>query len=152
MINRMKILNGLVGVALVLGVSIYAVNMYSTYVEKPFLSYQNLPFPVTPVDAFPGEKIEFTVVRCNSSNELKRLVSTRALVPEDITMQTITFDFVFVNVAPGCSPPIKLPLTIPHGTEPGFYRYVGKSAIKGLVSEHEVSWNTDLILVKESQK
>ena len=151
MINRMKILNALVGVALVLGVSIYAVNMYSTYVEKPFLSYENLPFPITKT-AFPGEQVEFVVVRCNSSKELKRLVSTRALVPEDITMQTITFDFVFVNVSPGCSAPIKLPLTIPHGTDPGFYRYVGKSAIKGLVSEHEVSWNTDLILVKEGPK
>ena len=146
MINRMKLLNWLVGVFLILGVTIYAVNMYSPYVEKPWLSYRNLPFPMTE-QAYPGGKIEFVVVRCNSSNEVKQIVSTRALVPEDTTMMSIVFDFVFVNVAPGCSPAVTLSTNVPESTPPGFYRYVGKSKIKGLISEHEVDWNTTLLEV-----
>ena len=148
MITRMRLLNALVGIFLILGVTIYAVNMYSSYVEKPFLSYKNLPFPITE-QAYPGGKIEFVVVRCNSSSEVKQLVSTRALVPEDITMMTIVFDFVFVNVAPGCSPAVTLSTNVPESTPPGFYRYVGKSKIKGLISEHEVDWNTTLLQVVE---
>ena len=146
MINRMRLLNWLVGVFLILGVTIYAVNMYSSYVEKPWLSYRNLPFPMTE-QAYPGGKIEFVVVRCNSSSEVKQIVSTRALVPEDITMMSIVFDFVFVNVAPGCSPAVTLSTNVPESTPPGFYRYVGKSKIKGLISEHEVDWNTTLLEV-----
>ena len=148
MIDRMRLLNWLVGVFLILGVTIYAVNMYSSYVEKPWLSYKNLPFPITET-AYPGGKIEFMVVRCSSSSEVKQLVSTRTLVPEDITMRTIVFDFVFVNVAPGCSAPLKLSTNVPESTPPGFYRYVGKSKIKGLISEHEVDWNTTLLQVVE---
>ena len=146
MITRVQLLNVLASVFLILGVAIYAVNMYSSYVEKPWLSYRNLPFPMTE-QAYPGGKIEFVVVRCNSSNEVKQIVSTRALVPEDTTMMSIVFDFVFVNVAPGCSPAVTLSTNVPESTPPGFYRYVGKSKIKGLISEHEVDWNTTLLEV-----
>ena len=151
MTPRMRLLNILAGIFVILGVAIYSVNIYSSYFETPFLSYKNLPFPVTPDVVSAGEQISFMVVRCNSSNDVQQLVSTRALVPEDSIMKAIIFDYIFVNVAPGCTPPTPLTATIPLGTAPGFYRVAGKSKVKGLAADHEVSWNTALIQVVTSQ-
>ena len=148
----MRLLNILAGVFLILGVAIYAVNIYSSYLERPFLSYKNLPFPVTPEAVVPGQQISFVVVRCNSSHEIQQLVSTRALVPEDSIMKAIIFDYIFVNVEPGCTPPTSLTATIPLGTAPGFYRIAGKSKVKGLAADHEVSWNTERIKVVEKRE
>lgn len=148
----MRLLNTLVGVFLILGVTIYAVNIYSSYFEKPFLSYKNLPFPVTPEAVVPGQQISFVVVRCNSSHEIQQLVSTRALVSEDSIMKAVAFDYIFLNIAPGCTPPTPLTATIPLGTAPGFYRLAGKSKVKGLAADHEVSWNTARIQVVEKRQ
>ena len=118
---------------------------YSAYFEKPFLSYQNLPFPVD-VKVYPGQPISVSVIKCNADAEERKYVSTLELECEG--KPPIVFRPIEVTAKSGCHPSIAQVTTIPLDMPVGTYcRSSGDSTIKGLASEHRVRWNTILFEV-----
>lgn len=125
--------------------------IHSAYFGKPWLSYGNMPFPITGT-AYPGDKVLLELIRCNRTNEPQQLRSTSALIPEDKTLAAISLEDVSVTVQPGCSPLTHRMNIVPLGTPSGYYRYAGVATVKGLMVDHKVPWNSELIFIAAPPK
>ena len=140
-----QVLASMVILLTALTLMIVGVFIYSAYFEKPFLSYQNLPFPVDQ-KVYPGQPISVSVIKCNADAEERKYVSTLELECEG--KPPIVFRPIEVTAKPGCHPSIAQVTTIPLDMSVGTYcRSSGDSTIKGLTSEHRVRWNTILFEV-----
>ena len=130
-----------------MSMGIGGVYFYSAYIEKPYLSYSPLPFPITAQHIYPGGTATATATRCNTTNSTISYKSSRLLKREHSTQAAIVLESVLITIAPGCSTVQTRVNVVPEDTPPGFYRFSGVAIIKGLMVEHEVPWNTDVFEV-----
>lgn len=123
------------------------VYLYSTYIEKPVLSYAPLPFPITAKAIYPGGVATATASRCNTSNSVITYKSSRQLKRENSNQAALVLEGVVITIQPGCSTVSTRVNVVPDETPPGFYRFSGVAIIHGLMVDHEVPWNTDVFEV-----
>ena len=123
---------------------------YSTWLEKSYLSYANLPFPVMS-KAEPGQRLAVHVARCSTSNVTESYRTTHGLRNE-VTRQNIVLPSVEVTIKPGCLIEISKINIVPEEAKPGFYSFYGVAQTKGLMVMHEVSWNSETFEVLAKSK
>ena len=126
---------------------VVCVYVYSRFIEKPTLSYTDLPFPTLVKAVHPGEVVTAIATRCNSSSTTLTYRTSRTLKRENSAQADIILQSVEISAAPGCSPVSTKANVVPEDTLPGFYRFAGVALIKGLMYDHEVGWNTDVFEV-----
>ena len=65
----------------VLCVFILMLFIWSKYFEEPYLTFQNLPFPVL-AKAYPGRVVPLAIERCNLSHWKRTYVTTHNIINE----------------------------------------------------------------------
>ena len=128
-------------------ISVGAVYMYSAYIEKPYVTYTPLPFPMPQKAVYPGGVATATATRCNTRSTEVSYKSTRQFKRENSNEPAIILEPVWITIQPGCSSVSTRVNVVPATATPGFYRFSGTAIIKGLIVEHEVAWNTDVFEV-----
>ena len=137
----------LIVLLLLMGVAVGGVYYYSAYIEKPYLTYSPLPFPITAKVIYPGGVATAIATRCNITNQALSYKSSRLLKREHSNQAALVLESVVITIQPGCSSVQTRVNVVPEETPPGFYRFLGVAIIKGLMVEHEVPWNTDVFEV-----
>jgi hypothetical protein len=116
---------------------------YFVFFEKPWLTYENLPFPIKIQPVFPGELIPIEVLRCNKSGKTQHYSIARSL--ENIkTGEFTTLPPIEVNMKAGCDaePQMSTAHYAPLLMKDGEYRLFGTSQIQGLIVTHMVEWTS----------
>ena len=127
-----------------------ATYVYSTWLERPYLSYDNLPFPALS-KAEPGKRLAIQVGRCSSSNVTETYKTTHG-IRNEVTGQSIVLPSVSVAIKPGCMLEISKINVVPEEAKPGFYSFYGVSQVRGLMTMHEVPWNSETFEVLAKTK
>ena len=148
MITRIRIFNGLAAIFALLVATLAGSYSYSAYIESPYLSYENLPFPVTGKVTV-GQPVVYPVLRCNSRATNQEYRTTRTLQRMGSGQAPVVLPGFDVTVEPGCRPAVVRMNIIPDGTPPGFYRVYGVATVRGLFVDHQVGWNSDFFEVIE---
>ena len=123
---------------------------YSTWLEKPYLSYVNMPFPVMS-KAEPGQRIAIQVARCSTSNVTEAYRTTHG-IRNEVTHQNIILPSIEVTIKPGCLLEISKINVIPEEAKPGFYSFYGVAKVRGLMTTHDVPWNSETFEVLAKPK
>lgn len=137
---QMRLFHALaVSMMLLLGM-LAAAALFGRALERPYLSYRNVPFPAHgPV--YPGQAVPLEVERCNDrpgphsyqvSHQLRNLRSGA----------TVLLAPAWVELAPGCTLAISRIHVIPPDTPPGRYVLQGSAEIDGLLVRHHVGWES----------
>lgn len=113
--------------------------VYLLFLEEPFLSYRNLPFPALEPDVQQGRPIPLRVVRCNSTDRQQTYTITRSLQSLD-TAEYVVLPESVVQLAPGCTESISLANRVPLEVKPGSYRVIGVADVRGTLRTHRVEW------------
>ena len=123
---------------------------YSTWLEKPYLSYANMPFPVfSRVE--PGQRLAVQVTRCSTSNVMESYKTTHG-IRNEVTGQNTVLPSINVTIKPGCLNEISKINVVPEDAKPGFYSFYGVAHVKGLMTMHEVPWNSETFEVLAKTK
>lgn len=122
--------------ALVLGGYLFGLN-----VERPYLYYTNVPFPVikNPVQA--GDPVELLVGRCNRDQEPHGYLVTRQL-RNTATGSYILLPDLWLDIQPGCTEGIGQINIVPPDTPPGSYVVSGRALVAGRFGNHQVEWQS----------
>lgn len=120
--------------------------------EKPFLSYPNLPFEIAcgthkcaagenpgPVKA--GTAVSIIVTRCSSSDKERSYAITHALT-NAASHQISLLPSSIVGATPGCNETISNVNIIPPGTPPGEYYVSGYAEVPGTFRSFLVPWRS----------
>lgn len=117
--------------------------VWLVYMEPPYLSYPNLPFPVVSKTVRPGDTVFIEVQRCNSSSIRRGYITGRSLVPVDTRELQVELVSVATTILPGCHKAISALSVVPGGTLPGRYYLDGVAEIAGTVRKHVVEWRSE---------
>jgi hypothetical protein len=117
--------------------------LIALWFEAPWLSYENLPFPVLNEHALHvGDEIPLEVTRCNRSGESRSYLITRTFVnaqqPDDVVMLQSTT----LPIRAGCTTNTSRANKVPEGTKPGFYRIVGKAQVDSTLRTRWIDWSS----------
>lgn len=129
--------------ALAIAVTVIALIVYLTIIEKPYLSYTTLPIPVIKKTVQPGEILPLNVARCNASKERKVFTSTRLLENVGEDQEMLVMEVVGVSIRPGCWTSTVFSHRIPESAQPGRYRLIGVSTVPGMIRNFLVSWYSE---------
>ena len=138
---KLKVFNGLLGVAAAMLASLAIIFVWANYIEKPYLSYENLPFQVM-TKPKAGEVVELLVERCNRSKKAESYNTTRSLL-NVTTKVPITLPDSRVTIEPGCFRGVSKLNKLPEKTPPGTYKLTGTALIQGSILRFEVPWYSE---------
>lgn len=113
---------------------------WAYFVQKPYLSYTNLPFPANLQQVKPGQVMPLTVRRCSSSSTIESYTVTHSLQNLDGKSPAVIMPATLVTVEPGCAISTSLIDLVPDATPPGKYRIVGVAIIQGTLRTFPVPW------------
>lgn len=126
--------------ALTLAVVALALYLWAAYLERPWLSYQALPWEVIePVH--PGEAVRVVVLRCNDTSAKRTYRVTRTLQNVD-TGEAYVLPASEVDIEPGCHREVSRLSVVPKDAAEGTYVLGGFGLAKGRLIEHRVPWST----------
>lgn len=115
---------------------------YGYYIEKPYLTYENVPFEVVGNQFHAGDVVPIKVIRCVSAEGISNY--TIAHLIQNARDRNINY-FLPATVVPamqGCITAVQtfnvLPLDIPAGE----YRVIGSSKVDGRFRTHDVPWSS----------
>lgn len=118
--------------------------VYALCFEAPYLSYQNLPFPLTVEKVIAGNAAPLSVERCNNSKQKQTYETTRRLVRvTDDGLKDIILGSRKVDIKPGCHRGISKISEVPKDTPPGLWQLNGTALVMGLLVVHEVEWYSE---------
>lgn len=138
MINPLRILLRF-PFSILIGMGLGALLM--SWLAPPYLSYQNLPFPVLLERVRPGEVVPLIVARCSTASAEKTYELTRELRSmTDPRAPAIVIGATTLSVPPGCRTTLNEAHTVPSNTPPGTYRIHGVAILPGIVRTHYVPW------------
>lgn len=124
------------------GIIFTAVFLYALFLDRPYLSYPELPMRVIGTTFHAGDVVPVEVYRCNSAIEPRTFMSSRALV-NVLTQLPVEPVVSLIEAKPGCAERfINVSNRIPVNTPPGIYHYAGRSEINGLLRTFDVIWAT----------
>ena len=114
---------------------------WALFFEKPFLYYQNLPFPA-PQTVRAGEAVSLSVERCNSDT-VSRAYNTTHGVRSVETGHAVLLPDVSASIEPGCQRDTSKVNVIPKDTPPGKYTVFGVAQVAGLLRHFEIPWYSE---------
>lgn len=118
---------------------------YIEHYEKPWLHYENVPFPALKTFAYPGTSMPIHVVRCNDDKISHTYTITRMLervVNNGEDREYMQLPDVIAGIQPGCEQGDFTGHIIPIGTRAGVWRLIGISEIRGTLHNHLVEWHS----------
>ena len=116
-----------------------AAGVYFLYFEKPFLRYENIPFPPVGDKVVAGNTMPLTVRRCSTSKGMEIYTTTHSLY--DVKNgQYYILPAVQVAVMPGCITATSMMNIIPFNTPAGTYIVIGTAEVRGTLKNHYVDW------------
>lgn len=116
---------------------------YFGVIEKPFLSYGNLPFPVLTSHIKPGQAVQLEVLRCNSDDRSRVYIIARTLVPVDPSRSPYVLPSGSASISPGCTTSVSAVNVIPLGVPPGRYWIQGSAEVNGSIRTFVVGWRSN---------
>ena len=120
-------------------VATICVGSYYAFFEPPYLTYENLPFPVLTPVVHDGEPVLLMVGRCNNDDKTRIYGISHRLVGEHLT---ILLSAVPTSIEPGCTTAISAVNVIPKGVPPGTYHIEGYAEVQGTLRTSSVSWRS----------
>lgn len=138
---KLKVFNGLLGVAAAMLASLALIFVWANYIEKPYLSYENLPFQVM-TKPKAGEVVELLVERCNNSKKTQSYNTTRAVLNLK-TKEVITLADARVSIDSGCHRGVSRLNKLPDKLPAGLYKISGVALIQGSILRFEVPWYSE---------
>jgi hypothetical protein len=120
--------------------------IYARWFEKPWLIYQNLPFPAVMLKVHPGDAVPLVIERCNSTKVIKQYSITHSLLNTDsknLGLLPVLLPSLPLSIEPGCSRYITKVHITPIDTAPGTYKFFGSASIQGLLVTHDVEWYSE---------
>jgi hypothetical protein len=109
--------------------------------EKPFLSYDNVPFPVLNQPLRAGSIVEMKVVRCNSDKDTRLYGTSREILNLD-NGKTYIQPATVVSIKPGCTEGISRINSIPEDAPPGRYKLQGTAEVNSRLNHWLVHWES----------
>lgn len=137
-----RLLNTLLPVFSILGAICGSLLVWAFFLETPFLSYQNLPFPPDLSTVRPGQVMPLTVERCSTARGIESYTVTHELRNERADLPAITMPAMLVTVQPGCHKSISLVNLVPAVTPAGVYRIHGVAIVQGSIKSFAVPWSS----------
>ena len=116
---------------------------YVLFVEKPALSYMNLPFPVLKNPVYPGDVLPLRIARCSDATGRRVITSTRYLDNLGDDQEVSVLDVIAAIIPPGCVTQVVNIHRVPESTEPGDYRLIGATAVPGLIRDFHIDWYSE---------
>ena len=135
------IFNGMVYGGFIVGVLLIC---YFGLIERPYLSYANLPLPVLSPTVKPGEAVRLLVKRCNTEDGPRAYNVARTLVPlyGDGNGLPYVIPASAATVLPGCTTVESQLNVIPAGVPPGRYYIDGVAEVRGTFRSFVVGWQS----------
>jgi hypothetical protein len=121
---------------------IIATAAYFYLFERPFLTYQNLPFSLTRPVVSPGEVVPLLVNRCNTASTIKNYNTSHTL-QEVHTRTYYVLSDQQVSLAPGCTVSTSMINVLPTAIPPGRYKLFGTAEVHGVLRTHYVDWYSE---------
>lgn len=115
---------------------------YMMVLEKPYLSYENLPLPTVLASVKPGEIMPLRVVRCNSDDVPHSYPLSHSLYNLDTGVYTLLQGFS-VMISPGCDDAVSRLNRMPIDLPPGHYQLFGAAEIRGTIRTFVVDWHSE---------
>jgi hypothetical protein len=113
------------------------------WLEPPFLSYKNLPFPTKQYQVKAGQVIPLHVRRCSSAASVQAYAVTHELRSETRPeAPPYIMPAEFVTIVPGCEEGVSLINRVPDATPPDRYRVHGLAIINGPFRPRTVPWHS----------
>jgi hypothetical protein len=129
--------------AAVLLVACIAILAYGLAFEKPFLRYENLPFPAKLQQVKRGEVIPILVRRCSTASEDRFYDVTHELRSQsDPGAPTYLMKTERVLIRPGCHESTSMVNRVPPDTPPGTYVATGLGVVDGMLRQLTVPWHS----------
>jgi hypothetical protein len=118
-----------------------AVAAFGLLVEKPYLSYGNVPFPVLNNPVVRGQPVHLMVMRCNTDTKRRSYLLSRTLIsttggPEYVLPASAA------SIAAGCHTDISAANVIPPDVPPGRYYIEGLAEVNGTLRTFIVNWHS----------
>lgn len=119
---------------------------YFWFLEKPYLTYQNIPFPPVIAEIHAGDIVPLNVVRCNSDRYVHNYESSHSLLNVE-TLEPILMPDIKVMISPGCHKGISLINKVPAEAPPGRYVVFGTADVYGTLREFHIEWRSEEFIV-----
>ena len=114
--------------------------IYSSYFERSWLWYGNLPLPVGTGKYHAGDVVPTTVLRCSALDRPREYHSSHAIKCDDGS--TFTLPTVDITADVGCVV-VESKINIsPAVAAPTQCYFFGASTVRGLMVDHIVDWKT----------
>lgn len=115
---------------------------YFAYLQPPFLSYANLPFPVLNAMVRPGEPVRLSVQRCNSDSVTRIYGVSHLMVPVKPAgeRKPIVLPASQTSIEPGCHESVSAINVVPPSTPPGLYVIEGYGEAQATLRAVSVRW------------
>ena len=126
----------------VLGIGCLLFVSWGLWFEKPWLRYQNLPFPPAAEKVKAGEAVVLSVERCSDAPVTETYRTTHGIQSAK-DQKAILLPDVVVSVDPGCHRDASKINVVPKGTAPGRYVAFGVALVPGLIRTFAVPWYSE---------
>jgi hypothetical protein len=138
---QVRVINALAAAVLLLALLVLSAFLFGANLEKPYLRYGNVPFPVITGTVKPGQAVQLTVERCNDSDAPRGYLVTHQLRNVD-TGAIVVLPDAWIEAPAGCTTSVSLLNIVPIGTPPGSYEARGRAIIEGRFGMHQVLWQS----------
>lgn len=117
---------------------VFASGFYVLFLEKSYLSYPKMPFPVQVATLRPGDFIPMEITRCNS-DKIDHSYNVARAIREVHTGKIVPMDPFYSLIPAGCSTALPSRVhRVPLDTEPGRYEFYGGAETHGIVRIFDV--------------
>ena len=116
--------------------------IYFDFLERPFLYYLHIPFPVVQKRVVAGTAVHIEVTRCNREAHTRSYVISHMLVNLD-DGKTYVLPSAPTSIAPGCETVTSLFNVVPATSPPGHYYLRGVSEVQGTLRTNLVVWESE---------
>lgn len=118
------------------------------FLEPPFLSYRNLPFPSERPVVLAGQPIPLRVVRCNGDTKTRNYLISHRLIRLDAAQPPTILTAGSVSIEPGCTSETSKANVVPADQEQGHYFVEGFAEVNGTIRTHSIHWYSEPFYVR----
>lgn len=125
-----------------------AFGVYQFFYKAPYLSYENLPFPVLSKEVRAGGTVPVLVKRCNNDDVPHTYTLARTLERVNTPhRKRYTLESQQVYIQPGCDETTSTGAPLPPEIPPGEYRLSGHAEINVGLRTYRIEWYSETFKV-----